>query len=156
MIYRRLRSMVTYALLLGSLSACVGQQLAGAGAGVSAQVEATLSGVAPDRGNCGGTHGVSVSPCPLVLPKSRAFAQFSVNGPGVVSAYLKDYQDVGYCYNRKGGEICYLQNLGSPPNYWQAESGPYCGRAKPLKFYAYGVSGYIGYGFLTVVNRDCP
>ena len=155
MIYRRLRSTATCALLLGSLSACGGPQLTGAGADVGAQVKAPLSRVAPDRGKCGGTHGVSVSPCPLVLTKKRGFAQFNVTGPGVVSAYLKDNQDVGYCYNGKGGEICYLQNLGSPPNYWQAESGPYCGRAKPLKFYAYGVSGYIGFGYLTVVNRDC-
>jgi hypothetical protein len=153
-----LRSLITCGLLgLGPLSACGGQQLAGTGTNTTAPGQSVFSRIAPPLGNCGGTHGVSVSPCPLIISKqSQGHAVFNVTGPGVINTYLKGYQLEGNCSNQRRGEICSVENLGSPPSYWGATSGPYCGKAKPLKFYAYGVSGFIGYANLEVINRYCP
>jgi hypothetical protein len=138
------------------LAACGGQQATGVGPAAVAPAQATASKIAPLIKRCGGTNGVSVSPCPLVVTKkTRGYAWFNVIGSGVVLSDLKGYQLKGFCYNRKGGEICSVQNLASPPTYWQASSGPHCGTAKPLKFYAYGTHGFIGYGYLEVINRDC-
>jgi hypothetical protein len=157
MVYKPLRLTVTYALFVGSLSACGGQQLAMTGTDAIAAGEPIFPRVATRLKRCGGTNGVSVSPCPLVISKkSGGYAWFNVTGPGVATSYLENYQPEGYCYNKKGGEICYVQNLASPPTYWQASSGQDCGKAKPLKFYAYGGSGFVGYAYLTVINRYCP
>jgi hypothetical protein len=111
---------------------------------------------APDVPRCGGTNGVSISPCPLVLPKkTKGYAVFFVTGPGVINTYLNNDTE-GFCYNKEGGEVCYLENLGSPPNYWQASSGTVCGKAKPVTFSAFGVNGLIGYAYLKVINKYCP
>jgi hypothetical protein len=138
------------------LAACGGQQVTAAGPGVIAPSQSIASKVAPDLKRCGGTNGVSVSPCPLIISKkSGGFAWFNVKGPNVGASYLRNYQYQGYCYNKKGAELCYVQNLASPPTYWQASSGSDCGKAKPLEFLAFGSDGFVGYGYLTVINRDC-
>ncbi len=142
--------------LLALLTACGGQEVTGA-RGVAISPSDAAADAAPDVQKCGGTHGVSVSPCPVVLSKkTRGYAVFFVNGRGVINVYLRGYQLEGNCYSKSGGEICSVENLGSPPNYWQAASGTDCGRAKTLKFYAYGVSGFIGVGYLRIINRYCP
>lgn len=112
---------------------------------------------APDT-KCGGTGGVSVSPCPLVLSKRNGgLAQFSVTGPGVVTTYVWNFQVSSYCYDRQFAKICYVQNLGSPPTSWQATSGPACGQARRIHFSGYDASGVlVGRAYLEVINRDCP
>jgi|SRR5579862_1278721 len=146
------------ACLIGSLSACgSGQPLAGTETGAIAPGQTVSSVIAPDAKKCGGTNGVSVSPCPLVIKKkSEGFTWFNITGAGVATSYLGSYQMSGTCYNKKGAAICTVQNLASPPTYWQANSGPNCGKARPLTFYAYGGSGFIGYGYLTIINKYCP
>jgi hypothetical protein len=145
------------ALAIALLSACGGQQVAGNTAGVAPPGQPMFSKVAPDNKKCGGTNGVSVSPCPLIISKkSKGLAWFNVEGNGVVTSYLAGYQQEGNCYSKDGAEICSVQNLASPPTYWGATSGPHCGKAKQLTFYAYGVSGFIGYGYLRIINKYCP
>lgn len=144
-------------LFIVALPACGGQQVAGTQTGAIPPGQTVLSAIAPDSKKCGGTNGVYVDPCPVIIKKkSKGFTWFNVDGPGVSVSYLKNYQMQGSCYNRNGGEICTLQNLASPPTYWQATSGPFCGKARPLKFYAYGGGGFIGYAYLTIVNKYCP
>jgi hypothetical protein len=112
--------------------------------------------LAPEGKGCGGTNGVSVSSCPIVLTKkTRGYYVFYVSGPGVETTYLKEYRDQGLCY-KKGEEICSIQDTGSPANYWQAAAGPYCGTAKRVTFYAYGAKGFIGIAHLKITNEYCP
>jgi hypothetical protein len=144
---------------LAFLAACGGQpsQSVFADGRIVPSSEAVPSKISPGVKRCSGTNGVSVSPCPLIITTSNhGYAQFNVSGTGVVTSYLKGYEQTGLCYNDKREEICSVQNLGSPPTYWQAAHGPTCGKAKPLKFYAYGVTGFVGYGYLEVINQDCP
>jgi len=98
---------------------------------------------------CGGTNGVSVTPCPLRLVKGRhGGVHATVRGLDVFQAVLFDND----C-TTKSGRICLLDQ--ESPLVWLVKPGPNCGTAD-LVFGAYDGNVFIGNGYLRVVNDRCP
>lgn len=114
------------------------------GAGLSA---ATM----PDKG-CGGTAGVKVTPCPIVLTRrTKPGIVVTVSGPGVVNSYLGQ---LNACFS---GHNCYnAERVGNSQTRWRITSGRACGRAD-VEFLGVNASAQeVGYAFLMVTNRYCP
>ncbi len=134
------------------LSACTqGQQASQGGYAVPAADRTSPSGsVMPDK-DCGGTGGVTVTPCPVHLTRhTKPGIVVTVSGPGVVNSYLGK---ISGCFN---GRICYnAEREGSSQTLWRMTSGRSCGRAD-VEFDGINASGQtVGYFFLKVANKFC-
>jgi hypothetical protein len=106
---------------------------------------------APEH-TCGGSHGVMVTPCPVMLNKKTPNGVVvTVGGPGVFGSALE----------RGGGceqsQTCILQQQGgSRSTTWLVTSGSICGTVEQ-GFVGLDNAGFtIGVGWLKIVNKYCP
>lgn len=105
-----------------------------------------LSKVAPDEG-CGGTGGVKVRPCPVILTKRKDTVVVAVSGPKVDdSAFV----ETG-CEKRN---VCTIGQFTSNSLKWFVYAATKCGSAV-IYAYGYAVSQEVGIGHLKVINEDC-
>ena len=107
-------------------------------------------GMSPDK-DCGGTGGVTVTPCPVHLTKhTRSGVVVTVGGPGVVSSSLGH---ISGCFS---GHKCYnAKREGGSQTQWRITSGRSCGAAD-VEFDAMNESGQqVGYFFLKISNKYC-
>jgi hypothetical protein len=145
-------NVVAVAASLFVLSACTqGQQASQSGSAVPQVRGAGLSSSVVPAKDCGGTGGVTVTPCPVRLTKdTKPGVVVTVSGPGVVSSYLGR---INGCFN---GHTCYnAEREGSSETQWRITSGPSCGRAD-VEFEGVDASGgKVGYFFLKVANKFC-
>jgi hypothetical protein len=107
------------------------------------------SSIVPDRFFCGGTGGVSVTPCPVKLTKKtrKTGVVVTVGGPGVA--------ETGIYYN-----ACYPRCSLAPVTVYSLQyvvtSGLYCGKGR-VGFNAVKANGQpVGDGYLEVENKYCP
>jgi hypothetical protein len=107
--------------------------------------------VTPDK-NCGGIHGVNVTPCPIRLTKrTKKGIVVTVSGPGVVNSSLGR---INSCFS--GYQCYYIERYGSSQVEWLITSGKACGGAD-VEFYGEdGGGNEVGYFFLKVANKYCP
>jgi hypothetical protein len=111
--------------------------------------QVSLSSIAPDKLFCGGTNGVSVTPCPVKLTRKtrKTGVLVTVSGPGVTEAGI--YYDA--C-----DEMCRYYTVGSNGIQWLIVSGSECGKAR-MGFNAVTTRGQpVGDGYLEVINKYCP
>jgi hypothetical protein len=147
----RVLSFAALAFGLTLFAACAsGQQNSQPGSAVVPFThQVNFSSIVPDKPFCGGTGGVSVTPCPVKLTKKtrKKGVVVTVGGPGVAEAGI--YYDS--CYPK-----CYYTNDGSSYLMYVIKSGPYCGDGR-MGFNAVNASGQpVGDGYLEVVNKYCP
>jgi hypothetical protein len=110
-----------------------------------------LGTVMPDK-DCGGVHGVTVTPCPVRLTRhTKRGIVVTVSGPGVVNSYL------GHITSCFSGQICYnAERKGTSQVKWRITSGAYCSAAD-VEFDGVNARGAtVGYFFLKVTNKYCP
>jgi hypothetical protein len=109
------------------------------------------AGVTPDKA-CGGTGGVKVTPCPIVLTQhTKPGIVVTVSGPGVVHSYLGR---IKACFS---GHNCYnAERVGSSQTRWRITSGRACGRADVEFLGVNARAQEVGYAFLMVTNKYCP
>lgn len=136
-----------------SLVACgSSRQTASSGTGtMPAVLVAGLRSVQPDGQFCSGTHGVSVTPCPIRLMRKtrKTGIVVTVVGAGVVSASVAP----GEC---GAGSTNGCNATPITATKFQITSGSAC-VTNELTFSAYKTSNQlIGYGYLRVFNRYCP
>lgn len=124
--------------------------------------QTSLTGTLPARGanvpaamtpnnGCGGTGGVKVTPCPIVLTGQTRHIVVTVSGPGVVNSYLGG---LNYCRTH---QLCYLaERVGSSQTKWQISSGRACGNADILFKGVNASAQQVGYAFLMFTNKYCP
>jgi hypothetical protein len=107
--------------------------------------------IRPDK-DCGGAHGVKVTPCPIRLTRrNKAGVVVTVSGPGVVNSYLGQ---LNACFN---GKICYnAQREGSSQVQWRISPGLACGSADIEFIGVNGSDQKVGYTFLKSTNKYCP
>jgi hypothetical protein len=105
---------------------------------------------------CGGTNGVTVTPCPITLTSENGNSGILVivSAPGIALSY--DY--IG-CQGKGGGHFCSVAPYpgGGPTTHWTVCSGNKRGKGDVV-FEAYGPnpSQLIGYGSLRVINKYAP
>ena len=145
-------SVVAAAAALFALSACTqGQQPSQAGSAVPQAGGASHSSPVTPAKDCGGTGGVTVTPCPVRLTKhTKGGIVVTVSGPGVVSSHLGTIKG---CFS---GYTCYkVKREGGSETQWRITPGGYCGRAD-VEFDGVDASGeQVGYFFLGVRNKHC-
>ncbi|HEY6327579.1 MAG TPA: hypothetical protein VIW73_13825 [Candidatus Cybelea sp.] len=130
---------------LSMLAACTSAQ----------QVSQTgASGVAPAVSpvrDCGGSGGVRVAPCPIVLTRhTKAGIVVTVSGPNVVNSYLTQLNGCShhkFCYN--------AHRAGSSYTQWRITSGKDCGGADVGFDGVDGQGTEVGHASLEVSNRFC-
>lgn len=99
---------------------------------------------------CGGTNGVSVTPCPVRFTKAHhASVETFVKGPGRIVTSLVLFSN---CFVN-GQQYCILKQVG--PLEWVVKPGSACGAANAV-FGAYDGPFLTGYGYLKILNSWCP
>ncbi len=138
--------------MLSLLAACSsGEQASQAGPSIVPAAAGTgHHAMSPDK-DCGGTDGVTVTPCPVHLTKhTRSGVLVTVGGPGVVGSSLGNLSG---CFS---GHKCYnAKREGGSQTQWRITSGRSCGAAD-VEFDAMNASGQqVGYFFLKISNKYC-
>lgn len=141
-----LRLSAVLALSTFLLVACGGSEQARPGAGI---VPPQARSVERDRQpspdvTCGGTHGVTVHPCPVVLKTTR-HVDMSASGPGVVNEAW-------------GGKSCKtVCKFGIvKQNVYRILPGRKCGTVSNLVMYGYNdVDQIVGKAYFQVTNDEC-
>jgi hypothetical protein len=149
--FKQLGALTTIASLL-VLAACSSQQTLSSGSGLMPTTKHLGSAaIRPDK-NCGGVHGVTVTPCPIRLTRhTKQGIVVTVAGPKVVNSYLGALNS---CFS--GKQCYYVERDGSSRTQWLFKSGSACGGAD-VEFYGVDAQGNnVGYFFLKVSNRYCP
>jgi len=140
------RLSIALGLTASLLAACGGSAPPWNSAGIAPSQTGSLQAAAqtPFSVTCGGTNGVRVHPCPVILEKTR-YVDMSASGPGVVNEAW-------------GGKSCKtICKFGIvKTNVYRILPGRKCGTVSHLVMYGYnGADQIVGKAYFQVTNDEC-
>jgi hypothetical protein len=140
------RFSIAFGMTASLLVACGTSEQLGSDAGINPPQASSMQTAAQTSSDvtCGGTNGVRVHPCPVVLEKAR-YVDMSSSGPGVVNEAW-------------GGKSCKtICKFGIVKrNVYRILAGRKCGTVSDLVMYGYNdLDQIVGKAYFQVTNDDC-